>query len=70
MSRIQTRQAFFNKTLFPSSNEVLTAAFLLNNGSIRLPGSQSKDHLRRTHFSWLHRSRSRRFFQFSPLMRR
>ena len=39
MSGIQTRQAFFNKTLFPPSNEHLAAAFLFHNGSIRLSGS-------------------------------
>ena len=51
MSRIQTRQAFFNKTLFSPSNEILATAFLLNDGSIRLPGRQPKDHLRTPHFS-------------------
>jgi hypothetical protein len=47
MSRIQTRQAFINKTLFPPSDEVLATAFLLPDGSIRLPGRQSKDHFAR-----------------------
>src|SRR5258708_9543155 len=56
--RIQTRQASFNKTLFPPSNEVLATAFLLHDGSIRLPGRQSKDYLRTPPFSCLHPSRS------------
>ena len=70
MPRIQTRQAFFNKSGFPPRNEVLTTALLLTDGSIRMPGRELKDHLGPPHFSRLHGSRSRHFFQFPPLMRR
>jgi hypothetical protein len=70
MPGVQTRQAFFDKSVFPSRNEVLTAALLLADGSIRLPGREQKDYLRTPHFSGLHGSGSRHFFQFPPLMRR
>ncbi len=70
MSGIQTGQAFFNKTLFPPSNEHLAAAFLFHNGSIRLSGRQPKNHLRTPHFSCFHRSGGCHSFQFPPLMRR
>jgi hypothetical protein len=70
MSGIQTRQAFFNKTLFPPSNEVLATTFLFHNGSIRLSGRQPKDDLRTPHFSCFERSRGCHSFQFPSLMRR
>jgi hypothetical protein len=54
----------------PTSHEILTAAFLPHDGSIRLPSRQSQDHPSTAHFSGLHRSRSRHPFQFPPLMRR
>src|SRR5271166_3357770 len=70
MPRIQTRQAFFNKSRFPPRYEVLTTALLLTDGSIRLPSRELKDYLRTPHFSCLHGSRSCHFSQFPPLMRR
>jgi hypothetical protein len=70
MPGIKPRQAFRSKTFFPTSDEILAAAFLLHDGSIRLPGRQPQDHLSTPHFSGLHRSRSRHLFQFPPLMRR
>jgi hypothetical protein len=49
---------------------ILAAALLLYDGSIRLPGRQPQNHPSTPHFSGLHRSRSRHFFQFAPHMRR
>jgi hypothetical protein len=52
------------KTLFRASDEILAAAFLLHDGSIRLPGYQPQDHLSTPHFSGLDHSRRRHFFSF------
>ena len=67
---IKPGQALPTKTFFPARDEILAAAFLLHDGPIRLPGRQPEDHLSTPYFSGLHRSRSRHFFQFPPLMRR
>ena len=67
---IKPRQALPTKTFFPARDEILAAAFLLHDGAIRLPGRQPEDYLSTPHLSGFHRSRSRHFFQFPPLMRR
>lgn len=67
---IKPRQALPTKTFFPARDEILAAAFLLHDRAIRLPARQPEDHLSTPHFSGLHCSRSRHFFQFPPLMRR
>ena len=45
MPGIKPRQALPLKTFFSASNEILAAAFLLHDSSIRLPGRQPQDHL-------------------------
>ena len=45
MPGIKPRQALRSKAFFPASDEILAAAFLLHDGSIRLPDRQPQDHL-------------------------
>src|SRR4029077_5295179 len=58
---LKPRQALGSKTFFPAGDEILAAAFLFHDCSIRLPCRQPQDHLSTPHFSGLHRSRSRPF---------
>src|SRR5260370_20045606 len=69
MPGIKPRQALRSKTFFPAGDEIQAAAFLLHDGAIRLPRRQPQHYLSTPHFSALHLSPRRHFFQFPPLIR-